>query len=298
VPNVTVALYGGLGNQMFQYAMGRALALRHGATLLLDHHGFDFDRRYRRKYQLDCFRLPPEVGRVNRPAAFRCARAARRLSEEWRGVAALARPWLLVEPSPEYDGRNLMLPASRSTYVMGYWHDERYFADQADAIRRELRPSGELSPANRELANLIGSVEAVAVHVRRMHGVADPSTRPLPVARNAASLGLEYYRQAMALVASRVASPHFVVFSDDPRWARENVRAAGPATFLDEGRGADHEDLILMSMCRHHVVANSSFSWWGAWLGQTDGQLVVAPRGIALAPSLPERWTSLDPGPT
>jgi len=293
VPSVTVALYGGLGNQMFQYAMGRALSLRNGVALVLDHHGFDFDRRYRRKFELDCFRLPPEVGRVNRPVAFHCSRALRRLSREWRGLAALARPWVLVEPSPEYDERNLALPSSRSAYVMGYWHDERYFADFADAIRREFSLAAGFSPANQRVAERIRSCNAVAVHVRRMHGVSDPAAPSQPVARAARSLGTDYYTRAIGLVASRVASPHYLVFSDHPRWARENLAVGEQATFLENDRGPDHQDMVLMSLCRHHVIANSSFSWWGAWLGQSDGQVVVAPQGVLLVPNLPRRWTGL-----
>lgn len=293
MPSVTIALYGGLGNQMFQYAMGRALSLRHGVTLQLDLHGFDFDRRYQRKFELDCFALTTEVGKVNRPVAFRCSRVLRRLSEKWGGVAALARPWVLVEPSLRYDEQRLAVPFSRNAYLMGYWQDERYFADFAETIRREFLPAAELSPANQRVAALIRSVNAVAVHARRMHGVPDATAPSQGSARVARTLGADYYRRAIGLVASRVASPHYVVFSDHPRWARENLAVGEQATYLENDRGPDHQDIFLMSMCRHHVIANSSFSWWGAWLAQADGQVVVAPRDIPLVPNLPGRWTGL-----
>jgi hypothetical protein len=294
---VTIALYGGLGNQMFQYAMGRALAMRHGLSLELDLHGFAFDRHYRRTFELGAFNLSPEARRANRPVAFRLGRALRRLSQEWPAAAALARPWALVECSAAFDCRNLALPAGRGAYVMGYWQDERYFGDCSEVIRRDFAPVGALSPANDRIAGQIRSVEAVAVHVRRLHfAAAQPgasASRPGP--EPGATLTLDYYRRAIALLASRVAHPHYFVFSDDPAWAREHLVLPGSATVLGADRGPDHQDLILMSTCRHHVIANSSFSWWGAWLGQADGQVVIAPVGFPYVPNLPARWTGLAP---
>jgi len=290
--SLTVAIYGGLGNQMFQYAMGRALALRHGLPLKLDLYGLEFDRRYRRSFELEHFRLPPGLEKVRRPVAFRVSWALSRLARSRRQIASLARPWLVLEAGPAFDGGSMALDPRRDTYVQGYWQDERYFLDCTDAIRSELRLAHPLSGANREIAALIGSVNAVALHVRRLHGVPAPGS-PLAAARGPWCLDLSYYRRAVELVIARVTNPHFLVFSDEPRWARENLPTLARATFLENDRGTDREDLYLMSLCRHHVVANSSFSWWGAWLARADGQMVVAPKGARLTPTLPEGWLPL-----
>jgi hypothetical protein len=295
MPSVTVALYGGLGNQLFQYAMGRALSLRHGITLNLDLYGFAIDRRYRRRFELEHFDLPSEVGKVRRPAVFRLSWMLSRLAAVRREVASLARPWLVLEAGPEFDERSLVLDPGRDSYVLGYWQDERYFSQFGEAIRRDLTLAHTLSKANQEIASWIRSVNSVAIHARRLHATrARPGAGAQPTAsQGALSLGVEYYRRAMGTVTSRVEDPHFMVFSDHPQWARENLAFGTRTTFFDNDRGPAHEDMVLMSLCRHHVIANSSFSWWGAWLARTDDHLVIAPEGVKHTPNKPESWTSL-----
>lgn len=295
MPSVTVALYGGLGNQLFQYAMGRALSLRHGIPLKLDLYGFDFDRRYRRRFELEHFDLPAEVGKVRRPAVFRLSWVLSKLAAARREVASLARPWLVLEAGPEFDERSLVLDPGRASYVLGYWQDERYFSQFGEAIKSDLTLARPLSKANQEIANWIRSVNSVAIHARRLHGVPAllGAAAQNAASQGALSLGVEYYRRAMGIVASRVDDPHFMVFSDHPQWARESLAFGTRATFFDNDRGPDHEDMVLMSLCRHHVIANSSFSWWGAWLARTDDHLVIAPEGVKHAPNRPESWTPL-----
>jgi hypothetical protein len=286
MPAVTVALYGGLGNQMFQYAMGRALSLRHRIPLKLDFYGFDLDRRYRRSFELRHFAIPPEVEGVRRPVTFSCSLLLRRLSEARGEIAGLVRPWLLVEASADFDERNLAIDPRRNTYVMGYWQDERYFDHHGSTLRSDFTLAGGLSEANQSVADMIASVDAVAIHARRLHGGRGKEPEK--------ALGSGYYQRAVSLIRSRVEKPHFIVFSDHPGWARENLTLGGPATFLEADRGPDHQDLVLMSLCRHQVIANSSFSWWGAWLARSEGQVVVAPEGLRYTPNLPASWIRID----
>jgi hypothetical protein len=147
---------------------------------------------------------------------------------------------------------------------------------------------------NAEVAASIRGVDSVSVHVRRGDYVSDPATN-----QSLGTCSAEYYRGAARLIASQVSSPRFFVFSDEPDWARANLELEGPAVFVthnDPERG--YEDMRLMAFCRHHIVANSSFSWWGAWLSNSGG-IVVAPKRWFKANEwdardlVPERWVRL-----
>ena len=274
-------LAGGLGNQMFQYAAGRALALRHGTELVLD-LGW-LTPRSRFVYELGVFDLD-----VKLVWTYRHMRRAR-LRERLR----LAPPVLLQDWKRDgfaFHPGVLALPADAR--LAGYWQSERYFADHAQTIRADFAFAEPLDARNEELADAIGASAAVAVHVRRGDYVTDPGARDF-----LGILPLDYYASAAAFVRRRVRSPHFFVFSDDPGWCRGHLRLGGPTTFVDHNAGRGYLDLRLMTLCRHHVIANSSFSWWGAWLAEPEGQRVVAPRrwgaqGEAGA-VIPEWWHRL-----
>lgn len=280
---------------MFQYAMGRALTLRHDIALRLDLYGFEFDTYHRRNFELDYFSIPQGLKHVRRPIAFHVCRLLRYLSEIREGVATLGGSWLIVESSPEFDIQHIRRTPLRNAYLYGYWQDERYFADVAATIQKEFTLAQELSPANKEIdARIRSSSNPVAVHVRRLHQVASKA-KPMPL-ENAETKGLalsaSYYNDAIREIEQHVSDPEYFVFSDYPQWARGNLTIDGidRLHFFENDRGPDYEDMALMSHCRHHVVANSSFSWWGAWLGRSQGQVAVAPRNAKLMPNIPLGW--------
>lgn len=296
----------GLGNQMFQYAAALRLAHRHGVALKLDNLiYFEFNRRpFRngerqftvRRYALDAFRIsaPP----ATRAEIERYRRYPRRgLAERWGRLRERLRPRRrslhLVEPP---DGRfePALLDAPADCYVQGYWQSEEYFTDAADLVRAEFafrtQPDGAAGRL-REMAD----GDAVSLHVRR----GDKAWRK-DIKTEHGVLPLDYYLQAVRRVADRVAEPRFYVFSDDLPWARENLRLPFPLYFVDDNVGKpDHEDLRLMSACKHHILANSTFSWWGAWLRPDPDSVVVAPERwtnaarLQNARLLPERWEKI-----
>jgi hypothetical protein len=161
-----------------------------------------------------------------------------------------------------------------SFHLDGYWQSEKYFADAEEAIRKDFSFREAADPANAALAAQIQAVQAVSVHVRRGDYV---SNRVIGLRHGSSTL--DYYQAALEVVQGRVVEPHYFVFSDEPQWAKDNLKIAGPAVYV-EHNGPDHgcRDLQLMALCRHHVIANSSFSWWGAWLAQHAGQTVIAPK--------------------
>ena len=267
---ISVRLEGGLGNQMFQYACGRALALRSGHELLLDTallHRPELTTP--RPYGLGVFNL---AARLATPEDL-----AEKLSAFARLKAMVGHHtspvWQTIR-EPHFHFAPDLFPAQFQRLALtGYWQSEKYFCDHADVIRRDfsLRPecAARLDAA---LLERMSSTASVSLHIRRGDYVTNAHTLQYH-----GVCSLDYYQRAAALVAAQVRAPEFFVFTDDPAWARENLKLDFPQHLVSDGRWQDFEELILMSRCRHHIIANSSFSWWGAWLDPRPDKIVCAP---------------------
>jgi hypothetical protein len=279
---ITVSLFGGLGNQMFQYAAGKALAERHGVALALDINGF---RAYpTRSFLLDRLRVPEAV-REGHATAVSPATAGYFFRARWRARIdrLLARAGLPRLPSfsnsyrePHFHFDSVFETLGPHTELFGYFQSERYFGPIADRIRGYFEPREPLSEAAREAADRIAeSALPVSVHVRRgdyvqaatvaVHGILDEA----------------YYRKALAQIEDRLGRPpELFVFSDDPAEAARVLHFVPPAriSYIRGDAERPWEDMALMARCRHHVIANSSFSWWGAWLNPSPVKTVIAPR--------------------
>ena len=187
-----------------------------------------------------------------------------------------------------------VLSAPRDAYLDGYWQSEQYFLDAAERIRADFTFPAPADDRNADLLKKIRETpSAVSVHVRRGDYASDAKTNAYH-----GLMGVDHYRRACAVIREAVDSPEYFVFSDDPAWCRGNLELEG-ATFVDWNTGpTSWEDMRLMSTCRHHILANSSFSWWGAWLSKEEG-VTVAPRRWFLTPDnntkdlLPSHWLSL-----
>ncbi len=296
---ITVSLMGGLGNQMFQYAAGKALAERHGVPLVLDLSGFRATnpRNTPRPFLLDRLAVPEAVASaqcqgVERPKEnFSRARWKTRF-DRLLGKAGL--PKLATsrseyrEPHFHYDPAFEALGSQMALF--GYFQSERYFSSIAGRLRDWLAVREPLSGA---AADMLRQIEAsrlpVSIHIRRgdylksgtheVHGI----------------LGEPYYRQGLERLESVTGrEAEFFVFSDDPEAAGQ-VLSFVPASRLHHVRGDPErpwEDMALMARCRHHVIANSSFSWWGAWLNSSSEKIVIAPRAWFTQTELRLRDTS------
>lgn len=264
---VIVRLEGGLGNQLFQYAAARSLALATGRDLLLDTSAYRADRL--RSYQLDRFAIAARPLRRSDIPFFRLRRSRlgailpRRCRMEIVREAFPAR--VPVWPEAPVEGAG-------TPYLIGYWQSERYFAAIADTIRREVRVNAAPEGRNARVLDEIAAGDAVAIHVRRGDYVSNPAATAYH-----GLCGLEYYEAAIRRLAGSVPRPHCFVFSDDLDWVRTNLDTGHPTTFVGHNTDTPWEDLRLMAACRHFIVANSSFSWWGAWLGEWPGKQVIAP---------------------
>lgn len=283
-----VTLSGGLGNQMFQYAF--ILHLMRGGARVFPYFG-----KLRRYGEHNGYELGRVFG-IALPAA--CRTLDRVLSVPLAG--GLVRHALFPRKYRErglsdYAANAALRGRHAATRFTGYWQSERFFADVADEVRRLYRfDHHRLNPDSLRLAEALrGAEDTVSLHVRRGdYWHADGTPTDL-----AAAVGEDYYDRALAYLAAVTGrSLRVWVFSDDAAWCRRRF----PAHFsvVDWNHGRDSwQDMCLMSLCRHHVVANSSFSWWGAWLDSRHGSCVVAPaswqRGTRSPDICPASWTRL-----
>jgi hypothetical protein len=284
---------GGLGNQLFIYAMARHLATRTGATLRLDHTSAFRRDFYRRTYMLNRFAIT--AGAATRWERFHHPGGGlrRKLTLLVNRGRPLERRTYLKQEGHDFDPRILEFHPRRHLTVEGYWQDERYFKDAAAVLRCEFSLAAEPSPASRSVARHIGSVEhPVCLHVRRL--------RPLPAGQtaepehNPEGLSAAYYRRAADRIAARHPNAHFFGFGDQPDWLSPDLVGGRAITIVSHNRGdaRSHEDLWLMSLCRHFILANSSFSWWGAWLSAAPDKMVLAPSAqrTSVIMTLPSAW--------
>ena len=280
-PRVVVRICGGLGNQLFAYAAARRLAWANGAKLMIDaHSGFEGDK-YDREYRLDFFMAPArctKAGFAWRGVTGKFIRAGLRLVQSADINAPVT---LLEEPTPNKFYPWLIECQVRSVvYLQGYWQSPLYFADIAEELRDELKLQNPPLDSNQKLAQRIGEKESVCIHVRRV----DYANR----------LSRDYYEKAIQRVEAKVANPVYVIFGDDNEWARNELPLDERDCIWVGKRNAnrEYEDLWLMSQCHHHIIANSTFSWWGAWLaGFSKNRRKIGPEnGFPNPRTLSSQW--------
>ena len=286
---------GGIGNQLFQYAAGRALAEKHGVELALDSAFLerDFENVTPRAYSLSAFRI-----RERFASNAEIERLALRT-----GIVGMARR-LLGRVGPRHVRREFFERSSvydpafeglgRDVYLAGYFQSEKYFSSIRDILRREIHLKDPNSAAAASIGVGIQSQSApVSIHFRRGDYLTNPAA-----AGHHGVLSPEYFRAAMTEMASRVSNPHYFVFSDEPDWAETQMSGENYTIVRGDGK-TDAEDLMLIAACRHHIISNSSFSWWGAWLSDNEEKVVIAPKRWFAIPAkdssdiVPAKWLRL-----
>jgi hypothetical protein len=284
---IVIKLMGGLGNQMFQYALGRRLAHEHSVDLKLDLSWFRDARAIGvdtiREYALDGWRIQASVATQEDLSRYpvRAGLLAR---------FGFARSTVVKEGRFGFDRNVLRVPSD--VHLTGYWQSEKYFKSIRGMLLDEFMPAAAPCPHVTALVGSMRSRVAVSIHVRRGDYATDLRTRTFH--------GLcspEYYREAVRRIADRVSDSTFFVFSDEPDWVRANLKLDHPTIYVTHEAGCTpHHEMWLMSQCTHHVIANSSFSWWGAWLCRNEEKIVIAPARWFADPSvdtrdlIPEGW--------
>ncbi len=282
-------IYSGLGNQIFQYAVGKAAALRLDTELKLDLSWFDIPDemvRAKRCFELEYF---PNI-HVDLSTQKECNKAGyvddfgfsllgkiqRRLHNGYRR--------LLPKKSYITDDINTLesLQAGKDYYLDGYWQSEIYFKDFADQIVNTFVFPEFQNEKNINLAaELLKQNDSIAIHVRRGDYVSSPEDAKV----FGGVCTIEYYKQAIAEIEKLIKQPKYIVFSDEPEWATKNLALSESTIFVDWNCNKNSfRDMQLMTCCKHNIIANSSFSWWGAWLNRNPDKIVIAPA----------RWTNYD----
>ena len=264
-------LFGGLGNQLFIYAAASRLALRNNAELVLDDvSGFVRDHEYQRYYQLGHFNIPcRKATAAERLEPF--ARVRHYLKRRWNQRLPFAQRTYLVQEGIDYDPRLLSFKPHGAVHLEGYWQSEDYFKDVAATLRQDLQIKPPTDVANLTMASNIRRGTAVALHVRYFD---EPHVAGI---NNAPS---DYYTRAVAEMEQRISHAHYYIFSDQPEAARTHIPLPDARVTLvahNQGDENAYADLWLMTQCKHFIIANSTFSWWGAWLSAHTGKIVIAP---------------------
>lgn len=280
---ITIKIQGGLGNQLFQYTYARALSLRYGMPFEMDVTNYDHanlpedhpDRRFKRGYGLGQFNTIEKFSDAKTIAHFQKYKLHRR-KIWWLYDTLIADESRYIEERQSQFSEDYAHPkrlaAGGSVYAEGYWLTEKYFAEYADTIRKELSFKHPAEGISSELIARMASSNSVSLHVRRGNFVIQQYNNVHGVC------SLDYFEKAVAEIVKRVENPEFFIFSDDHEWVRDNLKLEYPTTFVTHnGPDKDYDDLRLMAACKHHINANSTFSWWGAWLSNDPDKVVVVP---------------------
>jgi len=264
---IHLILQGGLGNQMFEYATALAISKEYGHCIELDLSFFDCygGRDWCRDYGLDIFSIGSNIKFSHRYATLVRILPKISLFCRKRGVHRLGP--IVFELNDVKD-----IPKRKNLILFGYFANSHIFEHYSSDIRQAFRFSSEPDYTNLSLIQRITVSESVAVHIRRGDYLSAANNG---FARN----GEEWYRRAISYMASFIQNPVWYFFSDDILWAENTFSDLSGAIFVDINHGNDsYNDMRLMSICKHNIIANSTFSWWGAWLNANPDKVVVAPR--------------------
>ena len=291
---IVVNLMGGLGNQMFQYALGRKLAYLHQTELLLDCTFLNTHNplHIKREYELDVFKIKASIATDNELKKFRSRQRNSFFQRIYKLAPALFSYHVITERTHAFDPT--VLSAPDNSWLNGFWQTEKYFTDIEKIIRADFEFKTPVQGANKQLADELLNCNGVSIHVRRgdytnpetlsFHGICNP----------------DYYYRAVDVLSQKTSIDKLIVFSDDSAWVKQNLSFNLPVTHIDHNTGKNSfEDLRLMSLCKHNITANSSFSWWGAWLNATKNKTVIAPKNwiadktVDTSDVIPVNWISL-----
>ena len=287
---IAIKLQGGLGNQMFQYAAAKSLAFRHNTEVLFDTSWYDHipDIDTKRVYELSCFKLKRIDIDMKRYQIVN--RGLGRKAKLKLAVKGIAKTKLQVFEVPDHKFNAEFDNLPNNTYLEGWFTSEEYFKNKRDILVEDFSYNTEPSGLSKELLHKINNNPSISLHVRRgdyvsnkyankWHGITD----------------LSYYNKAVSLISKKVNKPLFFVFSDDPEWCKQNLKINFPTTYISHNTSGS-EDMRLMRECKHNIITNSTFSWWGAWLNINPNKLVIAPRqwlrdnSIDTSDIIPKSW--------
>ena len=285
---VTVRLKGGLGNQMFQYALGRVLAIKNDTQLKLDTSflKYNFKNITKRTYGLDIFHIHAEIDQdPSIPFVFKDY-GNKSLMYLMRWI----RKFLKIKGQEKsFNFNSSILNSGPNIYLDGYWQSPKYFKGYEDVIRKDFTFKNSPASNIQILAEEILKTNSLGIHIRRCDYVGN---------KNRDFLNKEYWNRGIEYIKSHTQIDKIYVFSDDIAWCESNMKFEFPTIFVGEDY-IGHKDeghMYLMNQCKNFIIANSSFSWWGAWLSDRDRKIVICPKQwfgnatIDTSDLIPENW--------
>lgn len=297
---IIVRISGGLGNQMFQYAFGRALAERNQAELLLDLSGLAAkENEEQRHFSLGIFEAKCKIatkedfrklGITDPEDQTLCGRAKRYLERAGESFLPLQKRKAIIEHDFLFDAD--VASMGDNHYFSGIWQSEKYFS----AIKNELKNDFVLKEKNTDATvdakKMSADKSLVCLNVRRTDYVTNEK-----IAGKIGFIGKKYYENAVALMRKKVPDAKFLVFSDDIEWCKKNLDFIPNVFFVSHAgdENAFAKDFHMMSLCSHFIVANSTFSWWAAWLSKNENKTIIAPKkwfasGLSDRDLVPKNW--------
>lgn len=264
-------IIGGLGNQMFQYAMGKSLSINKNEHFKIDVRNF---KKYFRNFELnDVFKCEINLASktdLDTILSWQNNFFFQKILKK-KQFKFLRKNNFIVEPHFHYwkDVNKL----KKNIYLYGYWQSEKYFINNEKNIRKNFQFKQPLIDKNLKISNGIKNSNSVSLHIRRGDYLTDKKNLFVGVC------SIDYYKKAISIISSKIKRPVFYIFSDDMEWVKKNFTINFNFELIDHNNGyKNHFDLQLMSLCKHNIIANSSFSWWGAWLNSNTNKIVIAPQ--------------------
>lgn len=286
---IIVKFNGGLGNQMFQYAFARAIEKKTGVKTVFDMSFFK--KRYARPYELNIFNLNAKF--VEDFWLKLKLKIIWKLRKRLNGKRFLGLK-LYSEPNFEFDAE--VFNIDPNTYVEGFFQTEKYFKDIEKELRTDFQFKNLPDDENQKLINKINATNSISLHIRRGDYVQKKRYQNLY-----ATCSLDYYKKGVEYITKNFPTPVLFIFSDDIEWVKENLNLPYGSFYVSHNTGnKSYEDMRLMSLCKHNIIANSSFSWWGAWLNNNKEKIVIAPQRwfndekIIQTDVIPESWIKIN----
>lgn len=277
---IVVKMIGGLGNQMFQYAAGLSASHRLGSQLIIDNGESKNDRTH--SYSLSVFNINAGIMEKN---------VLPEIDREGRGNTNV----LSYYKAEKFNYDKKFEKIKNNTYIEGFFQSEKFFKGVEAQIKKDFTLKNPAEGRNEEMLHKIRNCEAVSLHIRRGDYFDNWKNRIF----HGVNLSV-YYKKAVKFINKRFKNPVFFIFSDDPQWVRENFKGIKESVVVDINDSKNgHEDLRLMSSCKHNIIANSTFSWWAAWLNDNKNKIITAPKKwfnnpfINISDLIPKEWVKL-----
>lgn len=281
-------LTGGLGNQMFQYAFGYSVARKNKTQFRYVYQNIEGNTK--REFELLCFKISGQE--ATRKELMATGYPFTRLGQLLVKMR-IKKQSLFKEKAFQFDKN--ALEVNGNLVLQGYWQSEKYFKMYRKDIQNEFAFVEAVKGKNRIIAKQMQSQNSVAVHVRRGDYAHDASANAYH-----GLCSVEYYKKGMKAIENQVKNPTYYFFSDEPSWVKANLSTENKSYYIDWNTGSNsYRDMQLMTLCKHNIIANSSFSWWSAWLNKDKNKMVIAPKQwfssqlINTNDLLPESWLKI-----